>query len=128
MGRFLYESEKTRAREVEMEKCRTNQQNPQPKPTMIKTTDTKKLNKKSSSLLDDQEAWEENRLLSSGAAMRGTIQLDFNALMEEDMNRVTLLVHQVRPPFLGDAAAFSSTSGGGVSTVKDVTSDFARMA
>ena len=55
MGRFLFENAKTKAREEEMEQKRKN--NP-------------RFNARQSAMQDDQDAWEENRLLSSGAATR----------------------------------------------------------
>jgi len=51
--------------------------------------------------------------------------LDFRS--EED-TRVTLLVHQVKPPFLGKGASAFSRIKNAVPTVKDNTSDFAKMA
>lgn len=64
MGRFLFNNEKTRAREAEMEKKR--QENPL----------TGRFSARKSALQDDQHAWEENRLLSSGAAVKGEVSLD----------------------------------------------------
>ena len=80
---------------------------------------------KRNALRDDQEAWENLRLLSNGAAIRGDVDLDFKS---EDDTRVTLLVHQVKPPFLGKGASAFSTIRHAVPTVKDNTSDFAKMA
>ena len=78
-------------------------------------------------LLDDQETWEENRLLSSGAAVRGDVDLD-KLMNSEDDARVTLIVHQVKPPFLKDSASAFSRVRTAVPTIKDNTSDFAKMA
>jgi len=64
MGRFLFNNEKTRAREAEMEKKR--QENPL----------SGRFSARKSALQDDQHAWEENRLLSSGAAVKGEVSLD----------------------------------------------------
>ena len=55
-------------------------------------------------LHNDQEAWEENRLLSSGAAVQDDVDLDKVMKSNEDDARVTLLVHQVKPLFLKDGA------------------------
>ena len=119
LGRFLFESDKTRQREAEMEKKRRagglgggvvpREQ---------------RMSARKSALRDDQDAWEENRLLSSGAAVRGDVDLDVTT---EDDTRVTLLVHQVKPPFLDGRASFS-TIREAVPTVRDATSDFAKMA
>lgn len=111
MGRFLYESDKTRAREAEMQRKR--QENP-----------IVRMSAKKSALMDDQDAWEENRLLSSGAAVKGEVSLDINA---DSDSRVTLLVHQVKPPFLDGRVSFSNIRDA-VPTVKDASSDFAKMA
>ena len=113
MGRFLYESDKTKQRELEMEKQRNQN-------TGRTIRDARR-----SALQDDQEAWEQSRLLSSGAGIRGDIDLDIKS--EED-TRVTLLVHQVKPPFLGKGASAFSRIKHAVPTVKDNTSDFAKMA
>lgn len=107
MGRFLFENSKTRAREQEMEQKRQNRFNP-----------------RKSAQDAAQEAWEENRLLSSGAAVRSNVDLEMTT--EQDTN-VTLLVHQVKPPFLDGRVSFS-TIREAVPTVKDASSDFAKMA
>ena len=108
-GRFLYESSRTQAREAEMQKRKQG--------TSIREA-------RQSALDKDQNTWEENRLLSSGAATRSLVDLDFN---NEDDARVQLLVHQIRPPFLSGKASFS-TIREAVPTVRDNTSDFARLA
>jgi len=77
-----------------------------------------------SALHADQNRWEENRLLSSGAAIRGEVSLDMTT---DDDTRITLLVHQVKPPFLDGRVSFS-TIREAVPTVRDATSDFAKMA
>lgn len=107
MGRFLFENAKTKAREEEMEKKRQNRYNP-----------------RHAALQDDQDAWEENRLLSSGAAVRSSVDLDMTT--DQD-TRVTLLVHQVKPPFLDGRVSFSRIREA-VPTVRDASSDFAKMA
>ncbi len=48
-------------------------------------------------------------------------------MLVEDDARVTLLVHQVRPPFLDGRVSFSNIREA-VATVKDASSDFAKMA
>jgi pre-mRNA-splicing factor ATP-dependent RNA helicase DHX38/PRP16 len=112
MGRFLFENEKTKAREEEMQKRR--QENP-----VISRMSARK-----SALMDDQDAWEENRLLSSGAAVKGEVSLDIST---ESDSRVTLLVHQVKPPFLDGRVTFSTVRDA-VPIVKDASSDFAKIA
>ena len=107
LGRFLFNNNKMEAREKEMEQKRSLRRDP-----------------KRNAMLDDQEAWEENRLLSSGAAIKGEVSLDHST--EQD-TRVTLLVHQTKPPFLDGRVSFS-TQREAVPTVKDASSDFAKMA
>ncbi len=66
MGRFLFNNEKTRAREAQMERKR--QENPL----------SGRFSARKSAVQDDQHAWEENRLLSSGAAVKGEVSLEIN--------------------------------------------------
>lgn len=79
---------------------------------------------KKSQLHEDQEAWEENRLLTSGAAIEREASLDH---AQHGTERVVLLVHQLRPPFLDGRVEFT-TLHDMVSIVKDPTSDMARHA
>ena len=118
MGRFLYESKRTKAREEEMEKRKQK----------LGSTGSTIRDARRNALLDDQEAWEENRLLSSGAAVRGEVDLEKLMNGNEDDSRVTLLVHQVKPPFLKDGVSAFTRKRSTVPTVKDNTSDFAKMA
>jgi len=74
-----------------------------------------------SQLYVDQEAWEENRLLQSGVASLREAQMDFN---DEDDSRVTLIVHNVKPPFLDGRVSFSLQQTT-VSILKDPTGDMA---
>ena len=120
MGRFLFDSAKSRKREAEMEAKRQRGEGGA-KGARVGPGQARR-----SALADDQDAWEENRLLSSGAAVRGEVDVTGGA--DEDESRVTLLVHQVRPPFLeGERASFSAIRDA-VPTVRDATSDFAKMA
>jgi pre-mRNA-splicing factor ATP-dependent RNA helicase DHX38/PRP16 len=111
MGRFLFTNPKILAREALMKKKPYQPNNPRAA--------------RQSALQDDQEAWEENRLLSSGVAMRR--DRDMNAETQNDNTRVTLLVHQVQPPFLDGRVAFSTVREA-VPTVRDASSDFAKKA
>jgi pre-mRNA-splicing factor ATP-dependent RNA helicase DHX38/PRP16 len=112
MGRFLFENDKTKARQVELDKKK--HENPM----------AGRFSARRNALNDDQDAWEENRLLSSGAAIKGEVSLDIKT---EDDHKVTLLVHQVKPPFLDGRVSFS-TIRDAVPTVRDASSDFAKMA
>jgi len=127
-GRFIFESETTRKREAEMEKRRSNNN------INAASSSSSSLRHARQSALDkDQQTWEENRLLSSGAALRSNVDLDSVRNNEDDL-RVQLLVHQITPPFLrndgkgGSSRASFSVLREAVPTVRDATSDFARMA
>ena len=127
-GRFLFESERTRAREAEMQKRRSAGGGGSGGGGTSSSNATTSLRQARQSALDkDQQTWEENRLLSSGAALRSEVDLDFTNT-ENDDTRVQLLVHQIQPPFLRDGRAAFSVIREAVPTVRDATSDFARMA
>lgn len=121
LGRFLFVNDKTKKREKEMEERRRN--NPNFKATQQQPT--QRYNARKSALMDDQEAWEENRLLSSGAASRGDVSLDVSSDADQ---RVTLLVHQLKPPFLEKASVGVMGKQTTAATVKDNSSDFCKMA
>eukprot|EP00986_Skeletonema_menzelii_P008810 scaffold3836_cov137-Skeletonema_menzelii.AAC.6 len=128
-GRFIFESERTRKREAEMEQRRNGSFTSNNK---VNTSTSSSLRHARQSALDkDQQTWEENRLLSSGAASRSNVDLDFVNKNQDDL-RVQLLVHQITPPFLrssvGGGRASFSVLREAVPTVRDATSDFARMA
>ena len=120
MGRFLYESNKTKQREAANERMRSNASGP------LGGGAAKEhgVSARRSALNEDQRMWEENRLVTSGAAVRKDVDLDH--VSEED-SRVQLLVHQIKPPFLDGRVAFS-TQRESVATVRDNSSDMARMA
>lgn len=78
---------------------------------------------KKSQMHMDQDTWEEQRLLQSGVAIVSRARTVFDA--EED-SRVTLVVHNVRPPFLQDSATeLVLNKQSTVSTVRDPSSDMA---
>ena len=72
----------------------------------------------------DAQAWEENRMLTSGVVRQTEVDLDFS---NEDDNRVVLLVHDSRPPFLDGRILFTRQSDP-VMPIKDPTSDMAVVA
>lgn len=74
-----------------------------------------------SQLIADQEAWENNRLLQSGVAIHKDVKTEFD---NEEDNRVSLIVHHLKPPFLDGRVSFSMQQST-VSTVRDPTSDMA---
>ncbi len=56
---------------------------------------------RASQLQKDMNAWEENRLMTSGVARLREVDTDF-----DDEARVLLLVHDTRPPFLDPKFSF----------------------
>eukprot|EP00968_Pinguiococcus_pyrenoidosus_P007880 scaffold536_cov250-Pinguiococcus_pyrenoidosus.AAC.29 len=83
-------------------------------------TQPMRMSAKRSAAIRAQLAWEENRLLTSGVAIsNAAAELD-----EAADTRVTLQVHQLRPPFLKGPVALSSQRDL-VPTVRDATSDMA---
>jgi hypothetical protein len=121
LGRFLFVNDKTKQREAEMEERRRN---PNYRGGKAATQTQQRFNARKSALQDDQDAWEENRLLSSGAASRGEISLDVST---DNDTRVTLLVHQLKPPFL-EKSSVGLGKQSTAATVKDNSSDFCKMA
>jgi hypothetical protein len=102
LGRFLYSNAKIQAREKKNVFWEAKQAAKQ----------------------DDQTAWENNRLqFAVGGGLLGAATKQ----QAEQEESVTLLVHQVKPPFLRTKWN-STSSSGAVATVKDNTSDFAKMA
>ena len=109
-GNFIGNEEKFKEREEAMNKSR-----------MKGDTKIAGMSARKSQLYVDQEAWEENRLLQSGVASLREAQMDFN---NEDDSRVTLIVHNVKPPFLDGRVSFSLQQTS-VSILKDPTGDMA---
>ena len=81
--------------------------------------------KKMAGIHADHNAWEENRMLNSGVVVRKEVDLDFET---EEENRVMLLVHDMKPPFLEGKAWLSTKKAEMVLPVKDPTSDMAMIA
>ena len=70
----------------------------------------------------DVDAWETNRLLTSGVAQRRDHEADFED--DEEATRVHLLVHDIKPPFLDGRKIFTKQLEP-VSAVRDPQSDMA---
>lgn len=87
-------------------------------------TKLKGMTARASALNADQEAWENNRLLTSGVVAEGRVATEFD---EELDARVQIMVHSTKPPFLDGRVSFT-TQMEMVSTVKDPTSDMAVCA
>ncbi|KAF3919515.1 hypothetical protein ABW20_dc0101108 [Dactylellina cionopaga] len=70
----------------------------------------------------DVDAWETNRMLTSGVAQRADIGMD--ELDDEEETRVHILVHDIRPPFLDGKTIFTRQLDP-VPAVRDPQSDMA---
>ena len=82
----------------------------------------RRLNARAMQKQKDVDAWETNRMLTSGIAQRR----DFHGDFEDDMEgtRVHLLVHDLKPPFLDGRKVFTKQLDP-VSAVRDPQSDMA---
>jgi pre-mRNA-splicing factor ATP-dependent RNA helicase DHX38/PRP16 len=107
---FVGSETKFRDREAQMEKRRSQG-----------ATKIAGKSARTSQLRADQSAWEDNLLVRSGVASNKETNLDFD---DEDDSRVTLLVHNLKPPFLDGSKSYSSQMTM-VSTVKDAGADMA---
>ena len=75
--------------------------------------------------LADHEKWEINRMVTSGAM---SVADNYKAdLVEEDEDRVILMTHDIKPPFLDGRIVFT-TQMEAVQVVRDPTSDFAKLS
>ena len=70
----------------------------------------------------DVDAWEANRMLTSGVAQRKDYEVDFED--DEEATRVHLLVHDIKPPFLDGRKIFTKQLDP-VPAVRDPQSDMA---
>lgn len=82
------------------------------------------LKKKYNEKHEDARRWEEGQLLLSGVVTQRTVETEFE---EEEEKRVSLLVHNIKPPFLDGRVSYT-TQQTMVSAVKDPTSDLAILA
>ena len=89
-------------------------------------TKIKGMNAKKSALAADQDEWEKNRLLTSGVVETPYDESKVGGFTEEE-ERVHLIVHNAKPPFLTGNVSFT-TNIEAVPTVKDPTSDIAQLA
>ncbi|KAG2772310.1 Pre-mRNA-splicing factor ATP-dependent RNA helicase [Phytophthora cactorum] len=110
---FLGSEEKFKALEQQLEQTRARGENK-----------LKGMSARASALSADQEAWEKNRLLTSGVVASGRVDTDFD---DELDSRVQIMVHSTKPPFLDGRVSFT-TQVEMVATVKDSTSDMAVCA
>ena len=81
-------------------------------------------NSRKNQLAADQMAWEENRLLTSGVAVRNEVDTDFD---DTDDSRIRLNVHHTKPPFIDGRVTFSKQLST-VPVVKEPTCDMALLS
>ncbi len=86
---------------------------------------TKRISVRAKEKQQDTEAWETNRMLSSGITQRS--QLDYDVDLDEDENRIHLLMHDLRPPFLDGRHVFTQQKDP-ISAVRDPQSDLAVLS
>eukprot|EP00595_Chromulina_sp_UTEXLB2642_P001843 CAMPEP_0196762688 /NCGR_PEP_ID=MMETSP1095-20130614/2556_1 /TAXON_ID=96789 ORGANISM="Chromulina nebulosa, Strain UTEXLB2642" /NCGR_SAMPLE_ID=MMETSP1095 /ASSEMBLY_ACC=CAM_ASM_000446 /LENGTH=533 /DNA_ID=CAMNT_0042114243 /DNA_START=219 /DNA_END=1821 /DNA_ORIENTATION=+ len=107
---FIGSSDKFRKREEQMKQQRNRGE--------VKIAG---ISAKRSQLVVDQEAWEDNRLIQSGVGILKDVQMNFD---NDEDNRIQLIVHTLKPPFLDGRIKFSLIQTT-ISIVKDPTSDMA---
>lgn len=93
---FIGDSEKFREHEERMESAKAGR----PRGARKKAGQSAR----KSALNDDQNAWEVNRLITSGVAHRARVDTDFDNELDQ---RVQLQVRNVRPKFLDGRVSFS---------------------
>lgn len=84
----------------------------------------KKISARQQAINEDNNRWEENRLMGSGVVRSTQVSTDFNTEEEEKVN---VLVHDMKPPFL-DSRFVYTRQAEPVSVVRDPTSDIAQLA
>ncbi|PWN51326.1 P-loop containing nucleoside triphosphate hydrolase protein [Violaceomyces palustris] len=95
----------------------------QPAPEMI--AKQKKMTARQAQYNADADAWENNRLQTSGVGARRAIDLD--NLDDDSESRVHLLVHDLKPPFLDGKTVFTKQLDP-INPIKDPTSDMANFS
>ncbi|KAI1428260.1 P-loop containing nucleoside triphosphate hydrolase protein [Xylaria sp. FL1777] len=89
---------------------------------MIERKAGKHMNARQLQRQKDNDAWETNRMLTSGVAQRRGLGDDFND--DDEGTRVHLLVHDLKPPFLDGRTVFTKQLEP-VPAVRDYQSDMA---
>lgn len=69
----------------------------------------------------DNDLWETNRMLTSGVAQRGQLDLDFE---DESESTVHVIVHDLKPPFLDGRTVYTKQLEP-INPIRDPTSDLA---
>ena len=93
---FIGDDEKVRLHEQRMERAKAGRVRGQKK--------NRNESHRKSSLNDDQNRWEENRLLTSGVVHLARVDTDFDNELDQ---RVQLQVRNVKPKFLDGRVSFS---------------------
>ncbi|KAK0554508.1 Pre-mRNA-splicing factor ATP-dependent RNA helicase PRP16 [Tilletia horrida] len=91
--------------------------------TSIAAKHQKRMTARQAAYNADADAWETNRMQVGGVGPQRTFNLDEN-MDDESENRVHLLVHDLRPPFLDGKTVFTKQLEP-VNPIKDPTSDLA---
>ncbi|KAJ5075069.1 pre-mRNA-splicing factor atp-dependent RNA helicase prp16 [Anaeramoeba ignava] len=86
---------------------------------------TQKLTARQNQINRENDNWEENRLITSGVVER--TQKEENTQIEQDESRISVMVHDLKPPFLDGRIAFTKQKEP-VLTVRDPGSDLAKFA
>lgn len=89
---------------------------------MSEKKNNRHMNAKSMQRQRDNDAWETNRMLTSGVAQRRYVNRDFED--DDDTTRIHLLTHDLKPPFLDGKTIFTKQLDP-VSAVLDPQSDMA---
>lgn len=89
---------------------------------LLEKKNSKRMSSRALQKQKDVDAWETNRMLTSGVAQRRDYDADFED--DEDSTRVHLLVHNLRPPFLDGRTVFTKQLDP-VPAVRDPQSDMA---
>lgn len=82
----------------------------------------KRISARAAERMKEVDAWETNRMLTSGVAQRADVDMD--DLEDEEEVRVHLLVHDLRPPFLDGKKVFTKQLEP-VPAIRDPQSDMA---
>ena len=84
----------------------------------------RKISAKQNQYNEDNNRWEENRMLTSGVAYRTEFDTDFD---DDQETRIQIIVHDLKPPFLDGRIVFTKQLQP-VNPIKDPTSDLAKFA
>jgi pre-mRNA-splicing factor ATP-dependent RNA helicase DHX38/PRP16 len=86
---------------------------------------TQRMTHRAAQMMEDRNLWEENRLMTSGVGGHRTFTGSFD---EGEDGRVHLMVHNIRPSFLGEKGGSFQKIETTVMPVRDPTSDMATIA